>query len=64
MKLYPTSKVWKGILFMWENPELIVKLKEQKFDDEGFIAKHIPQKDMDCVLRAINWAQAWQRKSK
>ena len=49
---------------MYRNPELIVIMKQDKYCEDGFLAKHMPQKDMDCILRAASWAEAHERQSK
>ena len=56
-RLAVTSRVWRGILYMWRNPELITLLKTEQFTEDGYLAKHMPQKNLDCVLAAVNWAQ-------
>jgi len=64
MKTKTTEKVWRGVLLMYRNPELIVIMKQDKYCEDGFLAKHMPQKDMDCILRAASWAEAHERQSK
>ena len=56
-RLAVTSRVWRGVLYMWRNPELITLLKTEPFTEDGYLAKHMPQKNLDCVLAAVNWAQ-------
>jgi|ETNvirenome_2_60_1030617.scaffolds.fasta_scaffold07420_2 hypothetical protein len=46
-----TNKVWKGILLMWSEPEIIALLKEGTIDKKSF-----KQGEKDCVIRAVDWA--------
>ena len=61
-----TNKVWKGILIVWEHPYLIEWLNavHEDWDMNPVRLKEwgIKQKDIDCVLRAVDWAQAMEKK--
>ena len=59
--IYAPPKVWRGVLILWRDPEIIERIKNEPFDKFGGVAKHLPQKDMDCVLTAINWAQKQEK---
>jgi len=52
-----TSRVWRGILIMWRNPELVTLIKTEPFTEDGGVAKYMPQKNLDCVLAAVDWAR-------
>tara|TARA_R110000824_G_scaffold60696_6_gene162069 strand:+ start:2993 stop:3196 length:204 start_codon:yes stop_codon:yes gene_type:complete len=60
--IYAPSRVWRGVLILWRQPDIIERLKTKPFDDDGHLAKHMPQKDMDCVVAAVNWAQKQEKK--
>ena len=58
-----TSKVWRGILEMWGNPSII-----EAMQSEDCLAaaeqQNIQQKQIECVIRAVDWAQAMKDKHK
>ena len=60
-RLAMSNKVWQGVLIMWDPPYLIEYLNEahenwdvskKKLREWG-----IKQKDIDSVLRAVDWAK-------
>lgn len=60
-RLAMSDKVWQGVLVMWQHPYLIEYLNE---DHENWgVSKEklrgwgIKQKDIDSVLRAVDWAR-------
>jgi hypothetical protein len=60
-----TNKVWRGILIMWRNPQVIWYMKDGICEDDeidGLLPDKITQKDVDCVIRAIDWARAMERR--
>tara|TARA_R100001530_G_scaffold22924_1_gene18841 strand:+ start:459 stop:662 length:204 start_codon:yes stop_codon:yes gene_type:complete len=58
---YAPPRVWRGVLILWHHPDIIERLKTKPFNEAGHVAKHMPQKDMDCVLAAVNWAQKQEK---
>ncbi len=60
-RLVVSNKVWQGILIMWQHPYLIEHLNETHenwgISKEKLREWGIKQKDIDCVLRAVDWAQ-------
>lgn len=55
MKYFPTRKVWQGVLTMFREPEIVSALGQP--DKLGAF----PQKKVDSVLRAVQWAQAMEK---
>ena len=53
-----THRVWRGVLLMWRNPDLAQSIQN------GSLPDNIKQKDVDCVLRAVDWAQAMEGRHK
>ena len=60
-RLAVSEKVWQGILLMWQHPYLIEYLNEDHenwaVDKKKLREWGIKQKDIDCVLRAVDWAR-------
>lgn len=66
-RLTVTSRVWRGILIMWRNPQVVWYMKDgvcQNDERDGLLPGKTKQKDIDCVLAAVNWAQRQERQSK
>tara|TARA_R100000664_G_scaffold30464_1_gene43056 strand:+ start:2810 stop:3061 length:252 start_codon:yes stop_codon:yes gene_type:complete len=61
LSLRTLRAIWKGVLIMWRNPDKIVLVKEKKILG-GKVAKHMHQRDLDAVLRAVHWAQKMEER--
>ncbi len=65
--LVPSSRVWRGIIVMWKHPYLIEYLNKGHenwgVDKKKLREWGIKQKDIDCVLRAVDWARAMEKKA-
>ena len=61
-RLLPTKRVWEGVLIMWQHPYLIEWLNKDHENWEISTAQlkewGIKQRQIDAVLRAIDWARA------
>ena len=60
-----THKVWRGVIIMFEQPHAVAALRQDQgphtdLNDTPTI--RLKQKDADCVIRAIDWARAMERR--
>ena len=61
MRLTITERVWRGVLLMWRNPKIIELM--QSDDRVKILKKHkFQQQEIDCVLRAVDWANGKEEK--
>jgi len=65
-RIRPTKNVWKGVLIMWRHPYLIEWLNKDH-EDWGISSAQlkewgIKQRDIEWVLRAIDWATSNETK--
>jgi Fe-S cluster assembly ATPase SufC len=61
MRLTITERVWRGVLLMWRNPKIIELM--QADDRVKKLKKHkFQQQEIDCVLRAVDWAKGNEEK--
>ena len=61
MRLTMTERVWRGVLLMWRKPKIIELM--QADDRVKKLKKHkFQQQEIDCVLRAVDWAKGNEEK--
>jgi len=62
-RLAVTQKVWRGVLIMWRKKHHLSAFDEEPFSP-GALSEHFSQSEIDCIIRAVDWANAHEGRSK